>query len=64
MLDRVTKIAVKQLVLWSHKTHSKQDQGVKNLAKSSPWFQEMLDIVRKQKIVHKTTSALEPKNTE
>ena len=33
------KIAAKQLMLWSHKTQCKQDQGVKILAKLSPWFQ-------------------------
>ena len=43
---QVTKIAAKQLLLWSHKTQCKQDQGVKNLAKLSPWFQYTLDRVR------------------
>ena len=36
--SQVTKIAVKQLLLWSHKTQCKQDQGVKILAKLNPWF--------------------------
>ena len=32
------------------KTHSKQDQGVKNLAKLSLWFQYTLDRIRYQKL--------------
>ena len=32
------------------KTHSKQDQGVKNLAKLSPWFQYTLDRIKYQKL--------------
>ena len=36
--SQVTKIAVKQLLLWSQKTQCKRDQGVKILAKLSPWF--------------------------
>ena len=36
--NQVTKIAVKQLLLWGHKAQCKQDQGVKLSAKLSPWF--------------------------
>ena len=36
--SQVTKIAVKQLLLWSHKTQCKQAQGVKISAKLILWF--------------------------
>ena len=36
--SQVTRIALKQLLLWSRKTQCKQYQGVNILAKLSPWF--------------------------
>ena len=30
------KLAIKQLLLWSHKTHCKQDQGVKKFSEIKP----------------------------
>ena len=44
--SQVAKIAVKQLLLWSHKTQCKQDQGEKISTKLSSWFQKKLDGVR------------------
>ena len=60
--NQVTKIAVKQLLLWSHKTQCKQDQGVKIIAKLSPLVLTHARQSQVTKNCRKTSSALEPQN--
>ena len=59
--SQVTKIAVKQLLLWSHKTQC--NQGVKNFREIKPLVQIHARQSQVTKIGRKTTSALEPQNS-